>query len=155
MFIINDKFQDYIESKFDKNTLVIINEIVFYGIIVYYYYFGPIQDYEQNFRILKYIGLIFVLRYLLSYITEIKEVKLSDKKRSDGDVASNKYFQFNSKVAIFSILILMLSVNNNIFITLSIVCSYALLSSGAKYGYTVDNLITVIITYCLYSLNIL
>jgi hypothetical protein len=151
MFIIKDTFQEYMQNKFDKNTLILINEILFYGIFVYYYYFGPIQDSQQNFTIVKYIAIIFILKYTLSYITNIKEVTIDEKNIKN----EKTYFQFNSKIAIFSILILFLSLNQNIIVTLSILFSYALLSSSADYGYTTDNLITIIIVYFLYSLKLI
>ena len=66
------------------------------------------------------------------------------------------YFQFNGKIAIFTLLVLFLSLGHeNLYTTLAIIFSYALLSSAAKYGYTVDNVITVGITYFIISLNIL
>ena len=70
MIVIHDKFQEYIQDKFETNTLAMLNELLFYGIFVYYYYFGPIQDSSQNVTIFKYIGIIFIIRYLLNYITK-------------------------------------------------------------------------------------
>lgn len=156
MLIIKDRFQEYIENNFSSQMLVLMNEILFYGIFVYYYYFGPIQNSEQNFTIVKYIGIIFIIKYLFNYVTSISEVinshKTKEDKKDNGD-KEKTYFQFNSKIAIFSILILFLSMNQNVIVTLSILFGYALLSSGAKYGYTVDNILTVFVVYFLYSLN--
>lgn len=144
--IVEDRFQEYIQEKFDVNTLVMLNEIIFYGIFVYYYYFGPIQNSEQNFAILKFIGIIFALRYLFNYIT-----KYTIKGKED----DTSYFQLNGKIAIFTILILFLSLeHSNIYTTIAIIISYALLSSGAKYGYTIDNLLTVGIIYALFCSKI-
>lgn len=145
MLIVEDRFQNYMQDKFNKNILSLLNEIVFYGIFVYYYYFGPIQDSEKNFRILTYIIAVFVLRYMFHYITKYTIVDSKEEVN---------YYQFNSRIAIFTILILFLSLNNDTpYTILSIVFSYAILSSAAKYGYTVDNLITVGITYFIVSLN--
>ncbi len=136
------------QDKFDTNTLTILNEIIFYSIFVYYYYFGPIQDTQQNFKIVKYIIVILLLRYLFNYITSYTIVTEDNKKIG--------YFQFNGKIAIFTLLVLFLSLGHeNLYTTLAIIFSYALLSSAAKYGYTVDNVITVGITYFIISLNIL
>ena len=136
------------QDKFDTNTLTILNEIIFYSIFVYYYYFGPIQDTQQNFKIVKYIIVILFLRYLFNYITSYTIVTEDNKKIG--------YFQFNGKIAIFTLLVLFLSLGHeNLYTTLAIIFSYALLSSAAKYGYTVDNVITVGITYFIISLNIL
>lgn len=148
MIKIEDRFQNYIQDKFDTNTLTMLNEIIFYGIFVYYYYFGPIQDTQQNFKIVKYIIAIFVLRYVFNYITSYTMVTEDNKEIS--------YFQFNGKIAVFTLLVLFLSLGHeNLYTTLAIVFSYALLSSAAKYGYTIDNVITVGITYFIISLNLL
>jgi ABC-type uncharacterized transport system permease subunit len=146
MLVIEDRFQNYMQENFNKGILSLLNEIVFYGIFVYYYYFGPIQDSDKNFRILTYIIAIFILRYMFNYITKYTIINESKENIN--------YFQFNSRIAIFTILILFLSLNNDTpYIVLSIVFSYAILSSAAKYGYTVDNLITVGITYFIVSLK--
>lgn len=148
MIIINDRFQDYIQNKFNTNTLTVLNEFIFYGIFIYYYYFGPIQDSQKNFRIFKYILFIFALRYIFNYITNYTLV--NDKKQE------TSYYQLNGKIAIFTILVLFLSIEHeNIYPTLAIIFGYALLSSAAKYGYTVDNLLTVFIVYFIYSLKLL
>ena len=148
MIKIEDRFQNYIQDKFDTNTLTMLNEIIFYCIFVYYYYFGPIQDTQQNFKIVKYIIVIFLLRYIFNYITSYTIV--TEDKKEIG------YFQFNGKVAVFTLLVLFLSLGHeNLYATLAIVFSYALLSSAAKYGYTIDNVITVGITYFIISLNLL
>ena len=145
---IEDRFQNYIQDKFDTNTLTMLNEIIFYCIFVYYYYFGPIQDTQQNFKIVKYIIAILLLRYIFNYITSYTIV--TEDKKEIG------YFQFNGKVAVFTLLVLFLSLgHDNLYATLAIVFSYALLSSAAKYGYTIDNVITVGITYFIISLNLL
>jgi ABC-type uncharacterized transport system permease subunit len=146
MLVIEDRFQNYMQEKFNKGILSLLNEIVFYGIFVYYYYFGPIQDSDKNFKILTYIIAIFILRYMFHYIT--KYTIIDDSKEEIN------YFQFNSRIAIFTILIVFLALNNDTqYTVLSIVFSYAILSSAAKYGYTVDNLITVGITYFIVSLK--
>lgn len=147
MIKVEDRFQNYIQDKFDTNTLTMLNELIFYCIFVYYYYFGPIQDTQQTFKIVKYIIAIFLLRYLFNYITAYKIIQ--DKKEVS-------YFQFNSKIAIFTLLVLFLSLGHeNLYTTLAIIFSYALLSSSAKYGYTIDNIITVGITYFIVSLNLI
>lgn len=147
MIVIRDRFQDYMQDKFETNSLVMLNELLFYGIFVYYYYFGMIQDSQQNITIFKYIGIIFVIRYLLNYITNMTIVNESKEEMS--------YFQFNSKIAIFTILVLLLAHNEHFITSLIAILGYALLSSSAKYGYTVDNLTTVMIVYFIFSLKLL
>ena len=146
MILVEDRFQDYMQSKFNINTLVVLNEFVFYSVFIYYYYFGPIQDSDKNFRILKYFLAVFILKYLFNYIT--KYTIINEQKQEIS------YFQFNAKIAIFTILLLFLSMNQD-STTLVIIFSYALLSSAAKYGYTIDNIITVGITYFIFSLKLI
>lgn len=148
MIKIEDSFQNYIQDKFDTNTLTMLNEIIFYSIFIYYYYFGPIQNTQQNFKIVKYIIAIFILRYLFNYITSYTIITENNKEIS--------YFQFNGRIAVFTLILLFLSLgHDNIYATLAIIFSYALLSSAAKYGYTMDNIITVGITHYIVSLNYL
>lgn len=149
MIVVEDRFQEYMQDKFDTNTLTMLNEVIFYGIFVYYYYFGPVQDSQQNFAILKYVAIVFALRYLFNYITKYTVINKDTKEETS-------YFQLNGKIAIFTILILGLSKTHaNIYTTLAILLSYALLSSAAKYGYTIDNLLTVGVIYFLHSLNLI
>ena len=147
MLVVEDRFQEYMQDKFDTNTLTMLNEVIFYGIFVYYYYFGPIQNSEQNFAIIKFIAIIFALRYMFNYITKYTTINEEKEETS--------YFQLNGKIAVFTILILYLSITHeNSYTTLAILFSYALLSSAAKYGYTIDNLLTVGITYFLYQIKL-
>ena len=153
MLVIRDKFQEYMSSNFDTHMLVMLNEFLFYSIFVYYYYFGPIHDSDQNFIILKYIALIFLLRYIFNYITTqtiINEKETSGKETTKETI----YYQLNSRIAIMTIILLALTKNQNITTSLCIIFGYALLSSAAKYGFTIDNLLTVGITYFIFSLHI-
>ena len=100
---IKDKLQEYVKEEFpDISKYAIMNDVVFYGIFAYYYYFGPINDSVKNFTILKYILLIFSLRYFFNYITNIA----SSQKEN-----SKNYFQLNVQLH-FSILLYVLKMKN-------------------------------------------
>lgn len=149
---VNDKFQNYVNENFPEiKKYSLINELMFYGIFVYYYYFGPIQDSVQNFLIAKYIILVFTLRYILNNITNLTDKNKDEKK--------NMYSQFNSKLAIFIIMIFFLSktsetLNSNT--TLAIIFGYTLLTSAISNDTTtVDNIFTVILILYVFSLNLL
>jgi membrane-associated HD superfamily phosphohydrolase len=149
---VNDKFQNYVNENFPEiKKYSLINELMFYGIFVYYYYFGPIQDSVQNFLIAKYIILVFVLRYIFNSITNLTDKNKDEKK--------NMYSQFNSKLAIFIIMIFFLSktsetLNSNT--TLAIIFGYTLLTSAiSNETTTVDNIFTVILILYVFSLNLL
>lgn len=150
--IVKDKLHEYINIHYKDNLrfLTILNEIIFYGGFGYYYYFGPIQDSNKTFLIVKYILLIFVLRYLFNYITSYTVDKDNTKSSS-----RELYFQINSKIAIFSILVLFLTYNTHNITTLLMILAYALISSAAQYGYTVDNLLTVLIIYSIFHSKII
>lgn len=150
---IKDRLHDYIKTHFSNNQrlFTILNEVIFYGAFVYYYYFGPLYDSNQTFLILKYILVIFVLRYLFNYITSHNV--LNDQSQQV------TYFKLNSKIAIVSILILFLTnniqnIDNNIT-SLLLIISYAILSSCAQYGYTDDNVITILVVYSLFKSKII
>lgn len=150
--VVNDKFQHYVNENFPEiKKYSLLNELMFYGIFVYYYYFGPIQDSVQNFLIAKYIILVFVLRYIFNNITSLTDKNKEEKK--------NMYSQFNSKLAIFIIMIFFLSktsdtLNSNT--TLAIIFGYTLLTSViSSETTTVDNILTVVVMLYVFSLNLL
>lgn len=149
---VNDKFQNYVNENFpEMKKYSLLNELMFYGIFIYYYYFGPIQDSVQNFLIAKYIILVFGLRYIFNSITNLTDKNKEEKK--------NMYSQFNSKLAIFIIMIFFLSkttetLNSNT--TLAIIFGYTLLTSAISNDTTtVDNILTVVLILYVFSLNLL
>lgn len=151
---VNDKFQNYIHENFPElKKYSILNEILFYSIFGYYYYFGPIQDSIQNFLIVKYIISILVLRYVFNNLTNLTDLNKDEKKTS--------YFQLNSKLAIFIIMILFLSktentVNLNSNITLAIIIAYTLLTTTINMDTTtVDNIMTTVLVLYIFSLKLL
>ena len=150
---VNDKFQNYVNENFPEiKKYSLLNELIFYGIFVYYYYFGPIQDSVQNFLIVKYIILVFGLRYMFNSITNLTDINKEEENK-------NMYSQFNSKLAIFIIMIFFLSktsesLNSNT--TLAIIFGYTLLTSAiSNDSTTVDNIFTVVLILYIFSLNLL
>lgn len=152
---IEDKFQQYIKTHFpDLNKYSFLNELLFYGIFIYYYYFGPINDTDQTFIIVKYIISIFIIRYILNLITS---VKIHADNSDDLDNKYINYFQFNSKLAIVVIMLLFLSkVESNY--TILLIIGYTLFISAINSGTgtsTVDNILTLIVIMYLYSLQLI
>jgi len=141
--MITDKLQNYVDTNYENiSKYKLLEDLIFYGIFIYYYYFGPINDSIQNFKIFKYIILIFILRYTFNYLTQKKE---------DNEIK----YEINSKLAIFSIIILFLTKNESFITTLLILFSFALMSTIFKSGYTVDNILTVYIILTMYYLKII
>lgn len=146
MIKVTDKFQDFIDKSISKkniSNLTVLNDIIFYSIFIYYYYFG---NFDDNLSIIKYTCIFFVLRYFLNYITTYKVIK-------NKVVKNNLNFILNSKIAIFSILVLfLLKCNSKLGIIL--IFLYSLLNSAIKYGYTSNNLLTIIVVYYLFFINL-
>lgn len=144
--IVNDEFQNYINNNFPGiKKYSLLNDIIFYGIFIYYYYFGPIEDSVKNFLIVKYIILVLVLRYIFNSLTNLTEKK---------DETTVKYFQFNSKLAIFIILIFFLSDSSQSNTTLAIIGGYTLLISAINVdNFTVDNIFTAVLILYVFSLT--
>jgi len=144
--IVNDEFQNYINNNFPGiKKYSLLNDMIFYGIFIYYYYFGPIEDSVKNFLIVKYIILVLVLRYIFNSLTNLTEKK---------DETTVKYFQFNSKLAIFIILIFFLSDSSQSNTTLAIIGGYTLLISAINVdNFTVDNIFTAVLILYVFSLT--
>jgi hypothetical protein len=128
---ITDNFSNYFSSNFNLNKYSIFSDIIFYGIIIYTYYIG--MDFHY---ILKYIGIIFILRYTLGYLTNIKK---------DGKTI----YQINSNLAIYSILVLLLmkKYESNTYLEYTSIILYTLFLSAIGNGYTVDNIFTLMLVY--------
>lgn len=150
IYKVNDNFQNYMLKNYPEiHKYGILNDLLFYGIFVYYYFLGPIQDTSQNFLIVKYIIIILITRYLFNMLTNI----------SDSKKVKSTYHQLNSKLAIFVIIILFLSQSNPSHVNLStilIITIYTLLISSIDTDTsTVDNIYTSIFVLCIYSLKLL
>lgn len=140
---INDKFQNYINGKFtekDLKSVEIFNDVIFYGIFVYYYYFG---NPEKYIIILKYISVFLVTRFILGNLTTTTTT-----------VDNKQYFTLNSKLAIFTIIIIFILELNSKIAFIFIVL-YALFNIAIKYTTTTDSIFTVLSIYGLFKLNLI
>lgn len=140
---ITDKFQNYINGKFTEKNLKsveIFNDVIFYGIFVYYYYFGNPENY---IIILKYISVFLVTRFILGNLTTTTTT-----------IDNKQYFTLNSKLAIFTIIIIfILELNSKIAFILIVL--YALFNIAIKYTTTTDSIFTVLSIYGLFKLNLI
>lgn len=138
---INDRFQNYINNKFtekDLKSAEIFNDIIFYGIFVYYYYFGNPDNY---ILILKYISIFLLIRFTLGNLTTL-------------NMNNKQYFTLNSKLGIFTIIILfILELNSKLAFVLIIL--YALFNIAIKYTMTTDSIFTVLSIYGLFNTNLI
>lgn len=138
---VNDKFQNYINNKFtekDLKSVEIFNDIIFYGIFIYYYYFGNPENY---IIILKYISVFLIIRFILGNLTTTT-------------VNNKQYFILNSKLAIFTIIILfILQFNSKVAFILIVL--YGLFNTAIKYTTTTDSIFTISSIYMLFKLNLI
>lgn len=133
---VDDTFQTKVnENCSTVNQYSLISDVILYGLIAFTYYYG---DNVLHTRLVKYILFVLFLRYLLDFVTSYKD--------EDG----KKNFQLNSRIAIFS-LILMLSVNLelNVYTLWTLLVSYTLFVSSIGYGLTVNNFMTLFLVYTL------
>jgi hypothetical protein len=148
LYTINDSFQNYISTNFkDIKSYNLLADIIIFGLLGYTYYISNIDHINVTTKLFKYIIIFFILRYVLNLITNYT----LDAK----DTKPKTYFQLNSHVAIFAIIILtntLLSLN--VYTTYALIISYTLFISAIKYGYTVDNLVTLLVVYNLLQIHI-
>ena len=138
---INDRFQNYINNKFtekDLKSVEIFNDIIFYGIFIYYYYFGNPDNY---ILILKYISIFLLIRFTLGNLTTL-------------NMNNKQYFTLNSKLGIFTIIILfILELDSKLAFVLIIL--YALFNIAIKYTMTTDSIFTVLSIYGLFNAKLI
>lgn len=107
-------------------------DLILFVLIAYTYYVGNGELYT---RILKYVIFVLILRYILNHLTHYVDT-----------TTGKTYYQLNSYVAIFALLILLNDIFQfNIYTETIIIVGYTLFLSAVGYGYTVDNLMTLLI----------
>jgi hypothetical protein len=107
-------------------------DLILFCLAAYTYYVGNTEIYTN---LLKYIIFVFLLRYILNIITHYTN-----------EETKKTYYQLNSHVALFALLVLLNPVLQfNTYIETFVIISYTLFLSLVKYGYTIDNLMTLLI----------
>lgn len=123
---------DLIRDNFSLKKYHLWADLILFVLVAYTYYIGNGELYT---RILKYVIFVLILRYLLNLLTHYID---TDTKKT--------YYQLNSYVAIFALLILLNQIFQfNIYTETIIILGYTLFLSAVGYGYTVDNLMTLLI----------
>lgn len=147
MLTVKDSLKEYSQVNYPE----IINKSVFlditlYSLIAYSYYFGNSELYTKFF---KYLFAFLLLRYTFSIITNYT-IK-SDVK--DKDIKDKIYYQLNSTIGIFVLVIFLGNFDLNFITQIILVLSYATITSLIN-GYTTDNLLTVLVVYNLLQIPI-
>ena len=117
-------------------------DLILFTLAAYTYYIGNGEIYTS---ILKSILAIFLLRYILNLITNYTD-----------NTTKKTHYQINGHIALFACLILLnplLQLNE--MTALAIVIGYTLFVSLMQYGYTVDNLVTLLIVYSIIKCGVM
>jgi hypothetical protein len=151
MFILMLTVKDSLKEYSQVNYPEIINKSVFlditlYSLVAYSYYFGNSELYTKFF---KYLFAFLLLRYTFSIITNYT-IK-SDVK--DKDTKDKIYYQLNSTIGIFVLVIFLGNFDLNFITQIILVLSYTIITSLIN-GYTTDNLLTVLVVYNLLQIQI-
>ena len=133
---ITDNFQEYVKKSIPEiNTYNLGADLTIFGLLAYTYYVGNAELYT---KLIKYIVIFFVVRYLANVLTNYKMQPDSGKN----------YFQLNSHVAIFAIVILTNTVLDlTFYTTVSLLISYTMFVSAIGYGHTTDNCLTLLLVH--------
>jgi len=138
---IKDNFSGFVNAKIpnimDYNLM---SELILFSLIALTYYNG---NFELYIKIIKFMIIIFIIRYIFNTLTNYRE---NGKKKN--------LFQLNSILALFAIIILSNNLNLNNWTVLSILIGYTLFLSATKNGYTVNNILTILIVYNLINSKI-
>lgn len=149
MLTVKDSLQEYTKVNYpDLNNKGVFLDIIVYSLIAYSYYFGNSELYTKFF---KYLFAFLLLRYIFSLMTNYT-VK-SDTIKSDTVKDSKVYYQLNSMIGIFVLVIFLGNFDLNFITQIILVLIYTLFTSLIN-GYTTDNLLTVLVVYNLLQISI-
>lgn len=140
-FIVEDWIQNNI--KFKSSFMGLLNNIL---LVLLVYVFYSNVEFPIFVKFIKYYVLILIIRYIISSVTNIK------------DVENNKrYFQINSHIALFVLIILICIENNtfgldeNYYLSLGLVLIYSLIVIITKYAYTYDVITTILLIHYIFN----
>lgn len=140
-FIITDQLQNY----FRNDNWLILKDILLIG---FGYIFYANVEFSIFVKALKYFVAILTIRYLISITTMYKN-----------KYTHEKYFQINSHLSLFMIMIL-LSIQNNLFsfglnqsMAWILILTYTILIISSQQHYSSDVLYTMLLVYYLFTNN--
>lgn len=148
MLTVKDTLQDYTKVNYPQlNNKGVFLDILLYSLIAYSYYFGNSELYTKFF---KYLFAFLFLRYIFSIMTNYNYTIKSDTINNQD---SKVYYQLNSTIGIFVLVIFLGNFDLNFITQIILVLIYVLISSLIN-GYTTDNLLTVLVVYNLLQISI-
>lgn len=142
-FIVEDWIQNNI--KFKSSFMELLNNIL---LVLLVYVFYSNVEFPIFVKFIKYYVLILIIRYIISSVTNIK------------DIENNKrYFQINSHIALFVLIILIciesntFELSDNYYLSLALILIYSLIVIITKYAYTYDVITTVLLIHYIFNLE--
>lgn len=140
-FIVEDWIQNNI--KFKSSFMELLNNIL---LVLLVYVFYSNVEFPIFVKFIKYYVLILIIRYIISSVTNIK------------DVENNKrYFQINSHIALFVLIILIciesntFELSNNYYLSLALILIYSLIVIITRYAYTYDVITTILLIHYIFN----
>lgn len=145
MYVIEDWLQDNI--KIDISSIELLNNIFLFALV---YIFYSNVEFPIFLKFIKYYILLLCIRYISSSLTTIKDSK-----------NNKRYFQINSHIALFLIIILIcietntFGLGDNNYLALTLIILYSFIIILTKYGYTYDVIISILLIHYIFNLKIL
>lgn len=142
-FIVEDWIQNNI--KFKSSFMELLNNIL---LVLLVYVFYSNVEFPIFVKFIKYYVLLLVIRYIISSVTNIKDVE--NKKR---------YFQINSHIALFVLIILIciesntFELSNNYYLSVGLILIYSLIVIITRYAFTYDVITTILLIHYIFNLE--
>jgi hypothetical protein len=148
MYVIEDWLRDNVKINISYVSYVELLNNIFLFALVYILYSNV--EFTVFLKFIKYYILFLCIRYILSSLTTIKESK-----------NNKRYFQINSHVGLFLIIILIcietntFGLGDNPYLASSLIIIYSVIIILTKYGYTYDVIISILLVHYMFNLKIL
>jgi hypothetical protein len=135
--------RDYLQTRFDTSSKPFLKEIV---LLVAMYLFYVNVESNTLVTACKYAIVLFVLRYILAFFTDIRTNTTTNKN------TSRRYFQINGHLILFCIILFLLNLKD--YMVWILIISYSLLVISSQEHYTSDIIITIFLVHYVYKLEL-
>lgn len=131
-FMVKDTLHNYL----DTTQIPFVKELILILCIYVFYY---ISSFETFTNFIKYVIILFIIRYVLSTLT----YKYKEK-------TNKKYFDLNAHIILLTLVVLLSNKYNklpNEFLTWLTIVAYSLLVISTQENFTSDVIVTIFIVY--------